>query len=377
MSNTIPISSIVDVSISVSPQFPARGNFSILNIITAEVGTLTTADRIRYYSNIDEVADDWDGSTEVYAAANTYFSQSPTPNQLAVSFRDDAGAETITESLNAIEDVNPNWYFFCFTKEVRDLIIINGADDPACIEAAAWAQSRVKMFANIANAVDTLDGGVSTDITSLLQLGLYTRTFMNYSTHVDEYSAASTVGRAATVNFGQTNSTVTLKFKQLPTITPETLTTSQYNVLKSKRGNAYYTVGNATDAVAMYGESFMSGNLFFDEVHNIDWLTNAIQNQVFGYLFTRNTKVPLTNKGGAQLEQQVIKVLDEAVNNGMIGPGTTSEGLYLPNGYITVVQKVEDIPQADKEARVGPNITFVALLQGATHFIQINGTLER
>lgn len=375
--SVIPISSIVDVNITVSPQFPARGNFSILNIITSEVGVIDAVERIRYYANIDEVSVDWTGGTQVLEAANTYFSQSPTPNLLAVSFRDDLGGETITESLDAIQNVNPNWYGFIFTNEVRDLIVVNGGAGPAVLEAADWAQARVKIFGNIANAPDVLNPAVATDIVSLLQLGLYSRTFTDFSSTTTEYPAASGFGRAFTVNFNQENSTITLKFKQFPGITPEEFTSSQKLALDNKRGNAYFQVGNAADTVSMYGESFMAENLFFDEVHNIDWLANAIENQVFGYLFTRATKVPLTDKGGAQLEQQVIKVLDEAVNNGMIAPGVSSEGVFLPNGYITAVQKVADIPDALKEARVGPNITFIALLAGAVHSIEINGVVER
>lgn len=373
----IPASSIVDVSIAVSPQFPPRGNFSILNIITAETGVINAVERIRFYNSIDEVADDWADTTEAYKAANTYFSQSPRPSQLAISFRDDAGGETITESLNAINDVNPSWYGFMFTNEVRDLVVINGAASPACVEAAAWAQARVKIFGNVTNSADALNPAVSTDIGSLLKAALYSRTFTDYSSSAAEYPIASGFGRAFTVDFGAANSTITLKFKQFPGITPENLRGSEKLALDGKRINAYFLVGNDADAVPLYGESFMAANFFFDEIHGIDWLANAIENQVFGYLFTRPTKVPLTNKGGAAIEQQVIRVLDEAVANGFVAPGTTSDGVFLPNGYITTVQSVADIPSADKAARVGPNIGFVAILSGAVHSIQINGLVER
>lgn len=374
---TIPISSIVDVNIVVGPQFPARGNFSILNIITMQTGVIDAIERIRFYATIDEVSDDWSGTDEAFIAATTYFSQSPTPNLIAISFRDDA-TETITTSLDAIQDVNSNWYGFLFTKEVRDLISVTvPGPDTAVEEAATWAQARVKIFGNISNDDDAKDPGVATDIGSLLNLAGYTRTFTDFDDDVDQYPAASGFGRAFTVNFSQTDSTITLKFKQFPGITPVTLKSSEKIALDAKRINAYTLFGNAADTVALYAESFMAADLFFDEVHNIDFLADAIQNQVFGYLFTRTTKVPLTDKGGAQLEQQVITVLDEAVNNGMIAAGTTSEGIFLPNGYITQVQPVADIPDANKQARVGPNITFTALLAGAVHSIQINGTVER
>lgn len=373
----IPASSIVDVSIAVSPQFPPRGNFSILNIITSQAGVIDATERIRFYGAIDEVAGDWAVTDEAYLAAQTYFSQSPAPDRVAISFRDDAGGETITESLNAIQDVDPGWYGFMFTSEVRDLAIIGGALDPGAVEAAAWAQARTKVFGTVSNSIDALNPALSTDIGSLLNIALYTRSFVIYSSTTAEYPEASVFGRAFTVDFGASNSTITLKFKQLPGITSENLRTSEKEALDGKRINAYFLVGNDADAVPLYGESFMAANFFFDEIHGIDWLANAIENQVFGYLFTRPTKVPLTDKGGAAIEQQVIRVLDEAVTNGLIAPGTTTDGVFLANGYITSVEAVVDIPTADKAARIGPDVNFVAILAGAVHSIQINGLVER
>lgn len=372
----IPASSIVDVSISVSPQFPPRGNFSILNIITAETGVIDASERIRFYGDMDEVVADWADTTEAYKAANAYFSQSPAPDSVAISFRVDA-SETVTESLNAIQDVNPGWYGFMFTSEVRDLVDINAEGIPSVQAAAAWAQARTKIFASASNSVDAKDSGVTTDIGSIVKGLLYDRTSIIYSSTTTEYPEAAMFGIAFTVDFGAANSTITLKFKQFIGITPENLKTSEKTALDSKRTNVYFLVGNDADAVPLYGESFMAANFFFDEIHGIDWLANAIENQVFGYLFTRPTKVPLTDKGGAAIEQQVIRVLDEAVRNGFIAPGTTSDGVFLPNGYITAVQSVALIPSADKAARVGPQVDFVAILAGAIHSIQINGLVER
>lgn len=373
----IPASSIVDVTVSVSPQFPPRGNFSILNIITSQAGVIDSTERIRFYGSIDEVADDWAAVDQAYLAAQSYFSQSPAPDRLAISFRDDAGGETITESLDAIQDVNPGWYGFMFTNEVRDLTVVNGGASPGAVEAAAWAEARTKIFGTVSNLATTLNPAVTTDIGSLLNTALYTRSFAMYSSTPAEYPEASYFGRAFTVDFSAANSTITMKFKQLPGITPENLRTSEKIALDGKRINVYFLVGNDVDAVPMVGESFMAANFFFDEIHGIDWLVNAIENQVFGYLFTRPTKVPLTDKGGASIEQQVIRVLDEAVNNGLIAPGTTIDGVFLPNGYITSVEAVADIPTADKAARIGPDINFIAIFAGAAHFIQISGLVER
>lgn len=491
---TIPVSSVVNVSIAIGAPFPARAGFGTLNIVTAETGVIGIAERIRSYQNLDGVTADWPANSEVVAAATAYFSQQPKPTSLKVSTRyptaqaaqlrggavtdaapilaisdgsfainidgdaqditgldftdgettftdiaatiqaalqavatggytaatcthdgsrffinsgttgvsstiqfltavdpasgtdissllqmrqgegtktDGIAAETITASLNAIQNIDTDWYGLLFTKEVRDGIQINGED---AVEAAAdWCEARIKVFGNTSNDLDVLDSVTTNDIASVLSAKNLRRTMTTYSFYPDQYPSASILGRAFTVNFGQPNSTLTLKFKQMPGITVEQLTQSQKSVLDSKKANALIEVG-ASD---MFAESFMASGVFFDEVHGIDWLQNAIETNVFGYLLTRTTKVPYTNKGTAALEQQVISALDEAVRNGLVAPGETIDGRFLATGYETVVIPVEDINQSDKEARHYPGLSFTVLGAGAIHSVQINGIFER
>lgn len=491
---SIPVSSIVNVAIAIGAPFPARAGFGTLNIVTAEVGPISIAERVRSYSTLDGVTADWDANSEVVAAATAYFAQQPKPTSLKVSTRyptaqsatlrggsvtsatellavddgtftisidgvseditgldftdgettldniaasietalqavasggftlascnhdgsrfyitsgttgvtstisfltpvspasgtdissmlqmrqgegtkvDGIAAETITASLNAIQNVNSDWYGLIFTKEVRDLVQINGED---AVEAAAdWCEARVKVFGNTTNDLDVLDSVTTNDIASVLKAKNLRRTMTTFSSFPDQYPSASILARAFTVNFSQVNSTLTLKFKQMPTITVETLTQSRKSVLDSKLANALIQVG-ASD---MFAESYMASGVFFDEVHGIDWLQNAIETNVFGYLLTRTTKVPYTNKGVAALEQQVIRALDEAVNNGLIAPGVTVDGEFLPLGYKTTVLDVALVNQSDREARHYPGLSFTVLGAGAIHSVQINGIFER
>lgn len=143
--------------------------------------------------------------------------------------------------------------------------------------------------------------------------------------------------------------------------------------MTSKRVNAFVKIG-ASD---LYSESTMHNGSFFDELHGLDWLSNAIQTNVFGYMLTRTTKVPYTDKGVSALAQQMTKALDEAVNNGLLAPGTTIDGEFLPNGYKVITSPVSLVNQSDKEARAYNQLSFVAIGAGAIHSVQINGTFER
>lgn len=494
---SIPVSSIVQVSMTIGAQFPARAGFGTLNLVTAEAGVIGLAERIRSYSNIDGVAADWSASTEVIKAATAYFSQQPKPIRLKVSTRfptaqsaqlrggsfpntvdnlalfnaisdgefeisidgdiqdidamdfstdttldlvavrietalqtvatggytlatctydgnrffitsgttgiastisfltvvtpavgtdisallnmqlgqgtkaDGIAAETISASLAAIQNLDQDWYGLAFTKEVRDGVIINGEN---AVEAAAdFVEARIKVFVNTSNNLDVLDSVTTTDIMSVLKAKNISRTMNTFSSHPEQYPSCSIAGRAFTVNFNQPDSTITLKFKQMPGITSENLTQNQKAVLDSKNGNALIIVG----ASSMFAESFMANGVFFDEVHGIDWLQNAIETQVFGYTLTRPAKVQYTNKGAASLEQQMIIPLDEAVRNGLAAPGFTLDNVFLPQGYTTNAIPVEEINQGDKEARIYPGLSFTILGAGAIHNVQINGIFER
>ena len=494
---SIPVSSIVNVSITLGATFPSRKGFGILNCVTAETGVIGFAERIRSYSNAEGVAADWPGTSEVVKLANAYFSQQPKPTEFRVSVRaendvaaelrggsvaDDATnlalfqavtdgtftisidgvsedisiatlaavtnmsdvaaiietaiqavaaggftaatcehdgsrffinsgtsggsstisfltttspaagtdvssllqmqqgegtktdgitAETITEALGAIENKSSAWYGLIFTKEVRDSVIIN--TESAVTAAAAWTQARVKMFFNTSNDLDVLDSVTTNDIVSVLNDGNFTRTISTFASNASQYPSASAAGRAFTVDFSQPDSTITMKFKQLPGITVEKLTTTEKNTLDSKRGNAFIEVGDTN----IYAESFMAGDFFLDEIHGTDWLTDAVQTEVYGYLLSRATKVPYTDKGVAALEQQLIKILDESVRNGLVATGETIDGEFLAAGYKTITVPVADVSSSEKQNRQYNGLSFIALGAGAIHGVQIQGVFER
>jgi len=274
-------------------------------------------------------------------------------------------AETVIDSLSAAEFASSDWYGV--------LIQSLHFDTQVQLDVAAWAEARVKLFSTTSHNPNSLVlNNIDNNIYKLSNSN-YQRTTVIFSSVTEEYPDAAILGKAFTVNFDSPDSVITLKFKPLAGITTENLTTSQKSALDDKRGNALTSIAGTS----MLAESFMSSQLFFDERHSIDWLAGEIESNVFGYLITRPTKIPLTDAGASSIEQQLIRALDAANSNGMIGTGTTSGGVFLGNGYITSVQKVADMNPVDKGNRIAPAIAFTALLAGAVHFIQIDGVVER
>ncbi|EEN5923402.1 DUF3383 family protein [Salmonella enterica] len=206
----------------------------------------------------------------------------------------------------------------------------------------------------------------------------YGRTFVQYSSS-SKYAALSAFGRAFTVNFNGSNTTITLKFKQEPGITYETLTTDQAAALDAKKCNVFVYYQNDT---AILQQGVMSSGDFFDERHGLDWLQNYVQTNLYNLLYTSTTKVPQTDAGVTRLLSNVEQSMDQSVTNGLVaagvwngGPiGQLDSGDTLTKGYYVYAQPISEQAQADREARKAPVIQVACKLAGAVHFadVQIN-----
>ncbi len=84
----LPISSVVNVNIAVSPAFKTEDGFGNMLILTAGVGMIgepmDQVTRYKEYASILEVGADWATSSEVYKMAGTFFSQAPSPTKCSV-----------------------------------------------------------------------------------------------------------------------------------------------------------------------------------------------------------------------------------------------------------------------------------------------------
>ncbi len=81
---TIPASTIVNVAISTTPQFPSRQGFGVLNILGIS-DVIPAVERIRFYSDLTGVEADFSDGDPELDMARAYFSQEPKPVQLAIS----------------------------------------------------------------------------------------------------------------------------------------------------------------------------------------------------------------------------------------------------------------------------------------------------
>ncbi len=383
MEKGLPLNRITNVTVTLSARAAQGRNFGSM-LIMGDSTVIPIAERLRAYSSPDDIGDDFGVDSEEYKAAVIWFSQQPQPTLVYVgrwvkTLADgEAGtAESLLEAVNALMDYNA-WYGLHLAVPEADY-----PDDATIItvSAAIEASTVSRIFGITTDEATILDAATTTDLASKLKAAKYSRTFIQYSTS-SRYAALSAFARAFTVDFTGSNTTITLKFKQEPGITYETLGTSQANNLEAKNCNVYVYYENDT---AILEQGVMSNGDFFDERHGLDWLQNAVQTADFNTLYTSTTKIPQTDAGTTTRIANIELVLDKAVQNGLFAPGKwtggpmgqLNTGDMLTKGYYTWAENVDDQLQVDREARKGVPIQVAGKLAGAVHYGSVAITVVR
>ncbi|MGC4125019.1 DUF3383 family protein [Enterobacter sp.] len=383
MQKGLPLNRVANVTVTLSARAAQGRNFGSM-LILGDSDVIPVNERLRGYSSPEDIGDDFGVDSEEYAAATIWFSQSPRPTLLYVgrwvktlTSAESGPTETLLQAVNALLDHN-SWYGLHLAvpeadyPDDADLIAVSAA-----IEASTV--SRILAITSADTAV--MDSAVDTDLSSRLKAAKYSRTFIQYSS-TSRYAALSAFGRAFTVNFDGSNTTITLKFRQEPGVTYETLNTSQANALEAKNCNVYVYYQNDT---AILEQGVMANGDFFDERHGLDWLQDAVQTADYNTLYTSTTKIPQTDAGTTTRIANIEKVLDQADRNGLFAPGIWTGGPFgqlstgdtLTKGYYVWAERVDNQLQADREARKGVPVQVAAKLAGAVHYTDIAITVVR
>lgn len=378
MAQGLPVSNVVNVDVIMSAVAATGRNFGAL-LILGSSPVIPLTERVRQYSSHEDIGEDFGVDSPEYEAATIFFSQSPKPTLVYVgrwaktlASAEEGSVETLLQAVNACLQYT-NWY---------GLAIADSADlveaDVISVAAAIEASSLSRILAVTTADVNVLVSGNTDNIGYKMKAAGYGRTFWQYSSS-SKYAAISAFGRAFTVNFTGSNTTITLKFKTEPGITYETLTTAQAAAIDAINGNVYVYYANDT---AIIQQGVMANGDFFDERHGLDWLQNYVQTNLYNLLYTSTTKIPQTDAGVTRLMTNVEASLDQAVNNGLIAPGVWNGGPIgqiesgdtLTKGYYVYADAVANQAQSDREARKSPVIQAAIKLAGAIHYadVQIN-----
>lgn len=275
-------------------------------------------------------------------------------------------AETLLSGVEALADASSAWYGLTVasTHAVADA-------DHIAVAGYILASARMRRYGVTITNSQCLDATNTNDLASLLRAMNNKRVFWQYSS-ANPYAVTSFFGRAATVNFNAQNAAITLMFKQEPGVGSENLTQNQFSALKAKGGNVFVKLNNGA-SIIMPGQDADGG--FFDEVHNLDWLKNAIQTDVFNLMYQTTTKIPQTDDGAHQVINTIEATCVRAVFNGVAAPGPWNaagfgqlrRGDVLSKGFYVFCPPMATQSQADRETRVLPPMQVAIKLAGAVH----------
>ena len=295
-------------------------------------------------------------------------------------------AETPLAAWTALAGVSNQWYVASFAASTQP-----ATADYIAIASATLASSRKRMFGVTITTTDCLDPTNTTDLATSLQSLNNNRVYWWYDP-LNPYGVMTMFGRAATVNFNASKSTITLAYKQAPGLTAAYLTETQFATLKVKGGNCNVAVNNGAVMIQpgqMADSKWLAGTkingTWFDEVHNTDWFLNEQQTDVFNALYTTTTKVPQTDGGSNSIATVLGKGCAKAANNGMIGPGvwtgppigTLETGDYMPTGWYIYYPPISTQSDADRDSRVSVPFQEAIKLQGAVHQVSLAITVNR
>jgi hypothetical protein len=285
-------------------------------------------------------------------------------------------AETAVAGVQVLASATADWYAATFAP-LTPLSNSNALLVAATIEG--MSPSRVVGFTT--QEAGAIDQTSVNDLAYLLHASNYSRAFVQYSsTHA--YAVCSFFGRALTVNFNGSRTTITMKFKQEPGIIAETLSETQATALNTKCANVFVNYMNNT---AIVQQGTVASGRFFDEVHGLDWLANAVQADLFNVLYQSLSKVPQTDEGVHTLVTQFEATLSRSVENGLVAPGIwNAEGFgmlkrgdALTKGFYVYAPLVASQSQADREARKAPLLQAAIKMAGAVHFVDAQISVNR
>ena len=282
-------------------------------------------------------------------------------------------SEPIEDAMDAISGLDDGWYFVTV-----DSGITTGAD---LLSLSRWVQAKAHML-----ALDVVDEGVltpneSTSLAAQLSALEQQRTFLVWSRTRDG-KALSLAGRLSSVNFDGQNALITPKFKSLPGTSPDIVTTAQKEELDRKWVGYYTRFG--PDAI--FAEGWTQSGDWIDVRYWLDWITKAMQSEVYNLLRQHPTRVPQTAEGLASIEAAIERVCEAGRRNGGIAPGRVSEAVannirlasnnpafegFLPTGYLVVIGSIADQLQIDRDARRSPTIRVWLKGSGAMHHVTI------
>ncbi len=367
----LPIKDVVNVIVNLSPRSAVRSGFN-LSMLLGDSAVLTAEKRVAVYSSTDSMLEyGFTADTPEYKAAQIYFSQSSSPGEVAIGYWDSEN-ETLAQAIAACRSYNLEWWGCVPLGKTDSSGNFTQPKPNELLDAALTIESAVPDSVMVCALPDF-------EFLGKLKALSYRRTMGIYS--ADTNKAVAITGYAMGANTRLANSAFTLKFKKLVGVEADPLTEAQVSDAAAVNANVYINRGATYD---MFEQGTMADGTWFDEMINLDMLSNYIQLSIMD-LLSKTPKIPQTESGVASIINAFTPDLEMAVKTGFAAPGIwTAPGFLeletgdpIEAGYLVLHEAVDSQSPADREARICPPIYIALKLAGAIHSVVVQINVNR
>ncbi len=253
-------------------------------------------------------------------------------------------SETVLDAYTAIKAENSDFYGVCMTSRVQ-----------ADVESiAAQILTEDRLFGTATSDAGTI-AVTTTDVGAVLNAANNEEAWVLYSATQSSFPDVAWMSRQLAKDPGSS----TWKFKTLIGQTTDNLTATQSTNATNKKVNTYETVGG----IDMTLEGTVASGEFIDIIRGIHWLKARMVERIFTHLVNLE-KIAGDDGGIAVIEGDVKAQLSDGVSVGLL----TSDP-----AFVVTVPLASERSDADKLIRTLNDVKFTAYLQGAIHFVQIDG----
>lgn len=363
-----PLDDIIKCNVEISSPASSDATFnSILVIVPGpEASGKSSMDKVTAVSKADELLDyGFTSEDSAYIAATIAFSQSPAPAELYICIRKKTDGET--DEGKSYEDITET-LARASTEAVFYGIHITEFKDPDDVTAViSWAEANEKMFAF---EYDDYSMCPVKNFSYYRSFGMYAGNADGYEISEqpmeNQYAALAWMAKC----FGYDPGTETWHLKELSTIVPSMLSTSQKKKLEEDHINTFLRYAGCNCTIGGYT---LAGE-WIDVIRFRDWLKAEMQANVFNALKV-NRKVPYTDAGIGLIEGKMEETLKKGQDIGGIAPTEYDRDDNPIEGFTVTVPKASDFTEAERKSRKLTGCHYTAKLAGAIHVVEIEGFL--
>ena len=374
----IPITYVVSAS-AVTPQ---RGieplKLSTILLLTTDAPLSAISGSYIISRTLTGITNIFGTETETAKQAQAIFAQQP--NILAndgyvivaplTSTSEEVDGETVTtyETLSsAIARIANEIYF-------EGILTTKEADDEEYAAASTAVQAMQNRVLMLPRSTSAAFSGIFATVASNTNTKCLYYSYGDNAAQNARIFAAAYLSKALSVNYGGSNTTMTMNLKDLAGIQADTnISETILAQCETAGADCFPSIEGLPKVI-----SNAQGGMYFDQVLNQIWFVNTIQRNVFNVLATTRTKIAQTDANLEIITKAIRQVCNQAVTNGYLAPGTWNSSDTFGNyedfmrnieefGFYIYHMPVAEQSQTDRAARKAPVYQIAGKEAGAVH----------